>query len=89
MRTRIKTKFHIQKGNWLLVAMSKLFKAFHESFHRNEVGAYVAYLWLATRHIVEGRKAGRGKKDALGIGGVGLIKAFVTEPDSVEIFVQL
>lgn len=44
MRTRIKTEFHIQKGNWLLVAMSKLFKAFHESFHRNEVGAYVAYL---------------------------------------------
>lgn len=26
----------------------------------------------------------RGKKDALGIGGTGLIKAFVTEPDSVE-----
>lgn len=44
MRTRIKTEFHIQKGNWLLVAMSKLFKAFHESFHRNEVVAYVAYL---------------------------------------------
>lgn len=34
---------------------------------------------------MEGRRAGReAKRMPLGIGGTGLIKAFVTEPDSVE-----